>query len=218
MAPLKNLPGSFAFLISETAHRYEADYVIVDMNPSLSAINQALLITSDFFIVPTAPDNFSTMAVRSLSRVLPRWEAWAARARQLLADASYPPPDHTSKFLGTVIQRFNIRKGKPTKPSREVIDGLSRIVQTQFVAALSEIGMLMDANSYSYDDFCLALIPDFQTLNAAYQTYGIPVFALSDKQLGYVGTVLKQYQQARSRFHRLFSDFADSVVSMTQNG
>lgn len=47
---LKNLPGSFAFLISRTAKKYEADYVVVDMNPSLSAINQALLLSCDYFI------------------------------------------------------------------------------------------------------------------------------------------------------------------------
>src|SRR5512136_3119781 len=38
MATLKNLPGSFAFLIKKTADRYRAAYVIVDLNPSLSAI------------------------------------------------------------------------------------------------------------------------------------------------------------------------------------
>ena len=30
---LKNLPGSFAFLIATTAEKYQADYVIIDMNP-----------------------------------------------------------------------------------------------------------------------------------------------------------------------------------------
>jgi cellulose biosynthesis protein BcsQ len=218
MAPLKNLPGSFASLISETARRYEADYVIVDMNPSLSAINQALLVSSDFFIVPTAPDNFSTMAVKSLARVLPRWERWAIRARKLLADATYPLPAGTPRFLGTVIQRFNIRKGKPTKPSKEVIDRLSAIVQTEFVQALADCHMLLDHDAYTAVDFCLAMIPDFHTLNAAYQTYGVPVFALSDRQLGYVGTVLKQYQGTRKKFYGLFSDFADVIISMTEDG
>jgi cellulose biosynthesis protein BcsQ len=53
---LQNLPGSISYLLNVTAERYRADYVLVDMNPSLSSINQNLLMTSDFFIVPTSPD------------------------------------------------------------------------------------------------------------------------------------------------------------------
>lgn len=215
MATLKNLPGSFSFLISRTAEKYEADYVIVDMNPSLSAINQGLLASCDYFVVPTAPDNFSTMAIKSLSKILPKWEKWAVRARKVFANASYPLPKNTPKFLGTVIQRFNIRRGKPTQASQEVIKALCDIVKTSFVERLAEEGMMLPQNKYEADDFCLAWIPDFQTLNPAYQTYGIPVFALSDDQLRYVGAVLKQYQQMRHRFYDIFSDFADRVIRMT---
>jgi cellulose biosynthesis protein BcsQ len=141
MITLKNLPGSFAFLIAKTAERHAADYVIIDMNPSLSAINQALLVSSDYFVVPTAPDNFSTMAVRSLAQILPKWEKWAVRAREVFTDAYYPLPKGTPKFLGTVIQGFNIRKGQPTKANREVIDRLRETVRTTLVDALRKGGV-----------------------------------------------------------------------------
>jgi len=215
MATLKNLPGSFAFLINRTAEKYKADYVIIDMNPSLSAINEALLVSADFFIVPTAPDNFSTMAIRSLAKILPKWEQWAIRARDVFADATYPLPAKTPKFLGTVIQRFNIRKGKPTRANQDVIKRLTETVQTTLIDALRSVNMALPDGAYLADDYCLALISDFQTLNAAYQTCGIPVFALSDLQLGHVGTVLKQYQQTRERFRQTISEFADAVIKLT---
>jgi cellulose biosynthesis protein BcsQ len=185
------------------------------MNPSLSAINEALLVSADYFIVPTAPDNFSTLAIRSLAKVLPKWEQWAVRARDVFEDASYPLPRTTPRFLGTVIQRFNIRKGRPTNPSQVVIARLSEAVKTTLIEALRDVNMTLPVDAYSEDDFCLAKIPDFQALNALYQTYGIPVFALSDDQLGHVGTVLAQYQITRTRFHGLFSDFADTIIAMT---
>jgi chromosome partitioning protein len=185
------------------------------MNPSLSAINQALLVSCDYFLVPTAPDNFSTMAIRSLSQILPKWEKWAVRAREVFADASYPLPTSTPKFLGTVIQRFNIRKRKPTQASQEIIDRLCETVKTSFAESLGRAGMMLAQDRYEADDFCLARIPDFQTLNAAFQNYGIPVFALSDQQLSYAGTVLQQYQEMRQRFHDIFSDFADRVIRIT---
>lgn len=217
MPSLKNLPGSFSFLISKTAEKYKADYILIDMNPSLSAINQTLLVSCDYFIVPTAPDNFSTMAIRSLAKILPTWEKWATRARKILTDATYPLPNNTPKFLGTVIQRFNIRNGKPTFANQEAIIRLCDIVKTLFAAELEQSGMMLDKDQYQKDDLCLAQIPDFQTLNAAYQTHGIPVFALSDKQLGHSGTVLKQYQEMREYFYEIFSNLADLVLRMTSD-
>jgi len=92
---LQNLPGSITYLLEITAEKYQADYVLVDMNPSLSSINQNILMTSDFFIVPTSPDYFSVMAIESVSTVLPRWHAWAERAKQnpILKGAAYPYPE-----------------------------------------------------------------------------------------------------------------------------
>ena len=69
---LQNLPGAIRFLLDVTAEAIDADYVLIDMNPSLSSINQNLLMTSDYFLVPTSPDYFSVMAVNSLAVVLPR--------------------------------------------------------------------------------------------------------------------------------------------------
>src|SRR5271156_3215085 len=45
---LQNLPGSISYLLQVTAQHHNADYVLIDMNPSLSSINQNLLMTSDY--------------------------------------------------------------------------------------------------------------------------------------------------------------------------
>jgi cellulose biosynthesis protein BcsQ len=80
---LKNLPGSFHHLFEITATKYEADFVLIDLSPGLGAINQNLVATADYFLVPTSPDVFSVMALDSLARVIPRWVGWAQRAAQL---------------------------------------------------------------------------------------------------------------------------------------
>ncbi len=53
---LQNLPGAPSYLLECTASKYDADYVLIDLNPSLSSLNQNLLMTSQYFIVPTTPD------------------------------------------------------------------------------------------------------------------------------------------------------------------
>lgn len=49
---LKNLPGSINDLLEKTATKFNADYMLIDMSPSLGSINQNLLMISDFFLVP----------------------------------------------------------------------------------------------------------------------------------------------------------------------
>jgi len=91
-------------LFDKTASSIGADIAIVDMSPSLGSVNQNLLMTSDYFIVPMAPDYFSVMATDSLATVIPKWKSWVMQAQSnpTLAQASYPFPKSTPRFLGTV--------------------------------------------------------------------------------------------------------------------
>ncbi|SLM30061.1 Cobyrinic acid ac-diamide synthase [Desulfamplus magnetovallimortis] len=215
LTSLKNLPGSFNALIEKTVEAHAIDYVIIDMNPSLSAINQALLVSSDYFIVPAAPDNFSAMAVKSLSKTLPKWEQWAKKARVAFSDAFYPLPKNTPKFIGTVVQRYNIRDGKPTQANQKLIDELNQLITTLFVPEIKKIGMTLNDEQYDFENYCLSLLPDFQGLNPIYQKLGIPVYALTDEQIGQTGTVLKKYQTMRDDFYSKFSNFTKKVIELT---
>ena len=102
---LKNLPGAFNHLISKIADSHKADFVLIDMSPSLGALNQNFLLSSHGFLVPTSPDYFSVMAIDSLSSVLPRWFEWAKRAHasETLRTAAYPFPEPTLKFFGASL-------------------------------------------------------------------------------------------------------------------
>jgi cellulose biosynthesis protein BcsQ len=80
LVTLRNLPGSLRYLIDITAKQYKIDIVIIDMSPSLGAVNQNLLSTSDYFLIPMHPDYFSMMAINSLATVFPKWRAWAKAA------------------------------------------------------------------------------------------------------------------------------------------
>ncbi|WP_313437956.1 ParA family protein, partial [Novosphingobium sp.] len=99
LAALQNIPGSLRWLLDLTAASVDADYILVDMSPSLGALNQNLFTTSDAFVIPMAPDFFSAMALRSLSRILPKWHLWSARAaeQQALQESAYPWPTKTPK-------------------------------------------------------------------------------------------------------------------------
>jgi cellulose biosynthesis protein BcsQ len=132
LVTLQNLPGSLRHLFDLTATKYRADFVLVDMSPSLGAINQNLLMTSDYFIVPMAPDYFSVMATDSLASILPKWASWAAQAKALpvLQKATYPFPDKNPKFLGPIIQRYRLRESKtPSGAFQKWIDEIEQGVK-----------------------------------------------------------------------------------------
>ena len=148
LGTMQNLPGALNYLTEKTAKSYNVDYVLFDMNPSLSAINQNVLISSDYFIVPTSPDFFSVMAVRSLSRVLPSWERWAKEARNAFSDSPYPLPRITPKFLGYTINDFNLSNGAPQKSFQTFMDKISKEITTYLVPSLKKEGMVSSDHVY----------------------------------------------------------------------
>ncbi len=101
LSALQNIPGALHHAISRSGDMYGIDYALIDMSPSLGAINQNLFMTSDAFILPMAPDLFSAMALRSLSRTLPKWAEWGRKAASnaLLKIADYPFRHVTPLYL-----------------------------------------------------------------------------------------------------------------------
>ena len=62
---LQNIPGSLGALLRMTAEENKIDVVIIDMSPSVGALNQCLLMGSNYFIVPTSPDYYCNQAILS---------------------------------------------------------------------------------------------------------------------------------------------------------
>ena len=181
-------------------------------------------MTSDFFTVPTSPDYFSVMAVESLSTVLPRWHAWSNRAKSnpILKSATYPYPDKNPKFIGTIIQRYRPRKGAPTEGFQKWIDTINERIAKQLVPTLDHLEMVLPKENYKQvpgllPNFCLAQIADFNTLIAKSQEYKTPVFALTDEQLGHVGTVLAEDQRKREEFYGVFKELVERVITLTSD-
>jgi cellulose biosynthesis protein BcsQ len=220
---LRNLPGAFHYFISTVARANNADFVLVDLNPSLGAINQNFLMSSDYFFVPTSPDYFSVMAIDSLASILPKWAEWARRAHasEILKSAEYPFPEFRLKFLGTVIQKYRPRLGNATVGFQKWIDDINSRVTDRLIPNLRQYGLTFEDNVYVDSglmrNYCLAQIPDYNTLVATSQTYKRPVFALTDDMFGHVGSVLELDQKKRGEFHDIYGKFADNVIRLIQH-
>lgn len=218
ISTLQNLPGAFNDLINKTADKYKIDYVLIDLSPALSAINQNLFTLSDFFIIPTNPDPFSIMALNTLVSILPRWVDWNDRMRPAFVDATYPLATTTPKLIGTLIQRFNVRKGKAAKPYRENISEIKESVRQNLIPAFQSKNMVFGSEVYASaginDDLCLAEIPDFQGLLPKSNDAGVPVFAIQDNEIGETGPIYEGMLGKRQSFNTLFEGIAEQVIKV----
>lgn len=218
---LKNLPGSFRYLFDRTAEKYDADFVIVDLSPGLGAVNQNLVATADFVVIPASPDVFSVMAMESLARVFPRWKKWAQSASELeaLRNADYPFPEPTLKFLGTIVQRYRLRSGEATQGFQEFFTSIDEAVENTLAPALSDAGILLEESEYESagigSNYRLASISDFNSLITTSQTVRKPVFALTQQDTGQAGVVWAATASAIETFRQVFTELAVRVESLT---
>lgn len=216
LTSMQNMPGAFNELISKTVDKYDIEYVLIDLNPGLSTTNQILFISSDAFIIPTNPDLFCEMAIRSLARILPQWVNWKKQHIEEFETAIYPIPSETPLFIGELIQRFNIRYRVAAAPYQPRIKAIKSIIKDCFVPTISKASMLFPAQKYLDadipNDYCLAEIKDFQSLGQKSQELGIPVFALNNSQLDATGTVMNQLIISRDEFNNHFTDIANKIV------
>jgi cellulose biosynthesis protein BcsQ len=215
---LQNIPGSLCALLRMTAEEHKLDAVIVDMSPSVGALNECLLMGSDFFIVPTSPDYYCNQAVSSLSRVIPRWHGAVQQFRN--PELLYPFPKTPPRFCGIISQRYRPRSGSPAQSFQQWIDIIKQTVLKEFVPALTTSGMSISVgqfNSATPGDtpFNLINIADFNSLIAQSQKHNVPVFALSDTQIEQAGVILKTMKESRDTFKASFNALANSVEIIT---
>lgn len=224
LVTLQNLPGAIPYLFEITADKYNADYIIVDMSPSLGPINQNLLMTSDFFLVPMAPDYFSVMATDSLSTILPKWRAWAqqAHSNQVLNSATYAFPEKHPKFIGTIVQKYRLREGKtPSAAFQKWIAEIEEGVKNKLIPAMNSCEMLLKDSIYVNAGATLGepiiQLSDFNSLIALSQKHKKPIFDLTDEQLESTGIVLERTKKSMVKFKKIFSDGADKIISIIEN-
>jgi cellulose biosynthesis protein BcsQ len=215
IATLQNLPGAFHELIRQVEDANQIEYTLIDLNPGLSAINQNLFLNSDYFLIPTNPDPFSVMALETLESIFPRWASWKVGNEAAFRDSAYPLREQLPKLAGTVIQRFNVRKGRAAAPYRDNISEIKTVTSTRLFQSLKPAGLTLPDDAYPAalrsEGYCLEEVPDFGALLPRSHESGVPVFALRSDELGASGTVLTNMAAKRDQIHGQFAKAAQTL-------
>ncbi|RVU17090.1 ParA family protein [Methylobacterium oryzihabitans] len=227
LSALQNIPGALHHAIDRAAIANNIDYAFVDMSPSLGAINQNLFMTSDGFILPMAPDLFSSMALRSLARTLPKWGEWGKKAASnlILKEADYPFRPVTPAYLGATVNNFRKRarggeEAKPTMAFQRWFDRLAEVRDTELLQALGAARMLLSpevyAKAHAPTNQFLMEIGSLDGLIATAQELAKPVFAIDLPQdTDFRGGVAETYQAKIDVVGNGFRQGAEKVIALT---
>ena len=186
-------------ILQKAANASHAEIVLVDVGPNLGALNRAVLVATDYVIVPLGNDLFSLQGLRNLGPTLRDWRnGWKERY-----DRNPSPdlciPDGLIQPIGYVVQQHDIRLGRPIK------------VYDKWVNRMPEeyARNLLDDNDGPYPDtpaqdeaHALATVKHYRGLVPMAQEARKPIFHLTPAD-GAIGSHAAAANTARDDFKAL---------------
>lgn len=199
------------YAIKELLSRlHEYDYVLVDMGPSLGALNRSILLAVDYFLMPLSVDIFSLMAVENIIQSFSNWKNAledALRRYHQNEGHSFMIADQTIvwnlQFAGFVMQQY---KAKMKDGSRQPVEAYERIISKE----KAEIETLCQFFDVLSDDIDLGEIPTLSSVVPLSQQAHAPIFELGAKD-GIVGSHYSRVYEAGEFFHHISDRFIARV-------
>ncbi|MCS7483398.1 ParA family protein [Umezawaea endophytica] len=125
-------------MIHDLGKILEADFAFVDLGPNVGALNRAVLLGSDYLIVPMASDLFSLRALPSVGGSLTTWVRQWKTAQSLAPKLTFELPRGLPKVLGYVSQQFNVYRGEATMAFSQWIDMMPEQMKVGLLDPLAE--------------------------------------------------------------------------------
>lgn len=187
---------AFHRVMEHAVRSREADLVVIDVSPSLGAINRAALIAADFVVVPLAADLFSLRGLMNLGPKLREWrEGWTNR-RTKKVPPTLSMPRGSMEPIGYVILQHAARQDRPLKAYQRWLD---RIPEAYCAAVLDQPAAPRFAGP---DPNMLATLKHYRSLMPLAHDARKPVFDLRPAD-GALGGHAQAVADARRDFERL---------------
>lgn len=207
----------FSQLLSTIEHKY--DIAIVDVGPSLGALNRSILLASDFFVSPMGCDIFSILGIDNISLWIDDWNKTYDRSigiigqgkkRQSIVDYSLIV-DTTKKFRisGYTVQQYvtkTVRKGE-----KRAVSAYDRIKARIPGVIQEKLSQFMSKN-ISLKELELNSIPYLYSLIPMSQSFHCPIYKLTSRE----GIVGSQYAQVSS-YGETLNEFCDKLLKNTES-
>ncbi|WP_419937484.1 ParA family protein [Candidatus Palauibacter sp.] len=185
------------------AERCDADIILVDVGPSLGAINRSALIATDFVVVPLGADLFSRQGLRNLGPTLRRWrDEWNKRVTNW-NEPEFPLPKGSMEPLGYLIQQHGVRLSRPVR----AYDRWAKRMPAEYARSVLEESPADVAPNAESDANCIATIKHYRSLVPLGQDARKPIFKLSPAD-GAIGS----HAVAAAEAFKDFKELADEIA------
>lgn len=197
----------FKELISRLSHY---DIIMIDMGPSLGALNRSVILGVDMFLMPLSVDIFSMMAVENIIKSFNTWKSALADALVKYVEVEgesfsicNTPVQWNLDFAGYVMQQY---KAKSKGGVREPVAAFERIITKQ----KQELVELCNFFNSDIDELNLGEIPTLSSVVPLSQQAHAPIFELSSKD-GIVGSQYTRVSEAAEFFHKISANLLERL-------
>ncbi|WP_025781297.1 ParA family protein [Candidatus Synechococcus spongiarum] len=194
-------------MLTKAAEQRQADVVLIDVGPSLGALNRAALIAASHVVIPLGPDLYSLQGLKNLGPTLRRWrEEWRdrlTRAPESLGRTTELPEGEMNP-VGYVVLQHAVRRDRPVKAYQRWLDRVPSVYSNSVLGETARqlLGSPRDA------PHCLAELKHYRSLMPLAQIARKPMFLLTPAD-GAIGGHLKAAQACRKDF----STLAEKLIS-----
>jgi cellulose biosynthesis protein BcsQ len=195
----------FHKILTEAAEKVKADVVLIDIGPNLGAINRAVVIASDYVILPVGSDLFSLQGIKNLGMTLDSWrEQWEDRKSRNPQPQKIILPEGKMKPVGYIAMQHTAKESRPVK---SYLKWSNRIPQTYKNFVLKQpsnelIDIQIDSN-------CLGLLRHYHSLMPMAMEARKPIFLLKPAE-GAIGA----HFQAVKRVYDEFKEVTQKIISV----
>lgn len=200
------------YAFRELISRFENyDYVLIDMGPSLGALNRSVLLGVDYFLMPLSVDIFSMMAVENIIKSLTSWKSALEDAIQRMTkeegycfQISGQDVKWSLNFAGHVVQQYRAKK---REGKRQAVGAFERIIAKQ----KHELVELCSFFKVDPLDANLGEVPTLSSVVPLSQQAHAPIFDLGAKD-GVVGAHYTRVSEAAEFFHAISEKFITRIT------
>lgn len=189
------------------------DVIVVDVSPSLGAINRSALVGSDSFVTPMAPDLFSLYALDNITTWFQRWlkeyDAGRVNAAENLQATGYStalpdPLPIRHGFIGYTVQQYVSRASGGQIRDIEAYDKHRREIPAR-ASSLIELSRLSEGLE-------LGTVPNMFSMIPLAQSCHSPIAGLG-RDDGLRGAQFSQQERYAEQLDEIFERISRRVAS-----
>lgn len=204
-------------------HMDDYDLILVDVGPSLGALNRTILLNTDYFLTPMGSDIFSILGIENISSWMKTWKSTYETSTVHFKNKHSGnfekiscqyclniDPDRTTRFIGYSVQQYITKTFKagrrPVKAYDDIISRIPEEINSQLKDFIKE--------GLNKEDVLLGDVPFLYSIVPLSQSYKVPIFDL-DYGNGIRGNqkdnVIKYTDMIDKIVNKMFSNIGENI-------